>query len=557
MNERSRVTGTRICVWLRAGVLALAGAAVAASSVGARAQSQLPYPNPPGGAPPSAPASAPPNAPPASSVNGVYQDAASSACDSKGGFSLNVGGFSPALCKAETMETTGTGTGSSTTNKCFPEGGVDTFLVGQQGNTCYYCLPVNFPANLNVIVVPMDAGQSAYKQGFTCAVAESDGCYMTCDGYGPFNPPAGVTLAPPVNFGGTGQTQKLKLYVTNTPDPCYPAGPKNYNACDYPNLARPAGCVCSTTPAPAKASMTLTPTQNLTPSEADFNNRLLADAQTLLQNAGRISKAMTDAMNPATHNNVGINVALMSAFGALGKTMALVAQQYKLAAAANAAATAAEQAAALEIAGEAAAESATLASEAEQVAGEAAQAGAAPAGGPVGTPGGAPVNAPMGTAGGTAGAGYMEDALLTAKATLPPQGVLPICGVLSCARLAEILQVNAPWLKAFGAVDSGPMGSTPAQMIAGLQKMGITAQLGSGTSSAMTNMMNQVRAGTPVIAGVYLWGSKTPLLHAVVVEGIEEQAGVMGLKIYDPQGWFYWQPIKTFEKFFTEVFVHS
>jgi hypothetical protein len=27
------------------------------------------------------------------------------------------------------------------------------------------------------------------------------------------------------------------------------------------------------------------------------------------------------------------------------------------------------------------------------------------------------------------------------------------------------------------------------------------------------------------------------------------------LKIYDPMGWIYWQPIKTFEKYFTEEFV--
>jgi hypothetical protein len=44
-------------------------------------------------------------------------------------------------------------------------------------------------------------------------------------------------------------------------------------------------------------------------------------------------------------------------------------------------------------------------------------------------------------------------------------------------------------------------------------------------------------------------------LHAVVVEGLETRAGALGLKIYDPAGDTYWQPLSTFRKFFTGEFV--
>jgi len=296
MTERSQVASKSICVWLQMGALALA-ALLAAQ---ARAQTQMPYPNPPGGVPASPPASPPQSAPTVPSVNGVYQDAASNACDSKSGFSLNVGGFSPAFCKAETMETTGTG---AEANKCFPIGGGDTFLVGQKGNTCYYCqsLPVSPYLNLNWIVVPMDAGNAAYKQGFACAMAESDSCYMTCDGSGPFNPPAGVTLMPPVNFGGTGQTQQLKAFVTNTPDPCYPAGPKNYDVCDYPNLARPAGCECTKSPGPAPAVLEQQPS-NTTPktsssARAGTCSSLFALLRTATFTSNQVSYLTQDVFN--------------------------------------------------------------------------------------------------------------------------------------------------------------------------------------------------------------------------------------------------------------------
>ena len=567
------MTGARICVRLQMGVLVLA--AILAAKAGA--QTQMPYPNPPGGVPASPPASPPPSAPTVPSVNGVYQDAASNACDSKGGFSLNVGGFSPAFCKAETMETTGTGTETTTATKCFPEGGGDTFLVGQKGNTCYYCqsIPSSPYLNLNWIVVPMDAGLSAYKQGFACAVAESDSCYMTCDGSGPFNPPAGVTLMPPANFGGTGQTQKLKGFVTNTPDPCYPAGPKNYYVCDYPNLARPAGCECSTVPTAQKPQPAVKPTTNTPAAPAlqaasDFSDQMRAAAETMLQNAGRISKAMTDSMDVRTHNNVGINVMLMANLGALGKEIGFVAQQYQAIAAAKVAASAAEQGAILQIASESAAQSGALASEAEQIAGEAGTAttGAAPTGV-------APTSAPMGMGTNLLGdLPYMEGMQYLGPSAIASQGDLPICSVLSCLKLAQLLGKNVPSLRML-STGTTLEGLNPVQMVAALQRVGINAQATSAATqqAAQTALSNLVNQGQPLIAGIYIEGVEAvakataaaaaaggkyePALHSVVIEGVRVQGKTTGFLIYDPAGWYYLQEASMFFKYYSGVIVHA
>jgi hypothetical protein len=249
-NQSPRQTAKRICAWAQAAALALA----ACMAAGAGAQ-QSPYPNPPGGAAQAgAPASAPMGDEFASGVSGVYQDAASGACDAKNGSSPNVDGYNPAFCRKSIMSTTvTTRTANRNGGKCDPIGGQDTTLAGQAGNTCYYCQQDVYSAGTNVIVVAQDAGDAAYKQGFVCAVAESDPCYLMCAGPQAFVPPPGVTQMPPADWGvkPTGpQPMKFEQGISNAPDPCYPAGPKQYNACDYPNLPRPAGCECSKTPQP-------------------------------------------------------------------------------------------------------------------------------------------------------------------------------------------------------------------------------------------------------------------------------------------------------------------
>jgi hypothetical protein len=497
----------------------------------------------------------------------VYQDSFSSSCDEKSHGSLAEDSPDPAVCFAMPAEN----------GKCNSIGGEGSTFAGQSGDSCYYCQ--QRPQG-NVIVVPNESGgaaYAAYQQGYQCSANPADSCYLTCYGPGTFKPPPGTTLkagsgnseTPPSGNGGpppikneNARSPLVGHLIYDAPDACHPAGVEQYNVCDYPNLPRPAGCTCSSAAQPAKPAAQPTKPQAAPPLQAasDFSDKLAADAETVLQSAGRISKAMTDAMDVTKHNNVGINVMLMSSLGALGKTMSLVAQQYKALAAASSAVAAAEQTPILEIAGESAAESGTLASEAEQAAAQAAKAGSASTGTAVGTPAGTP----MGTLGGgmVGLLPYQEGMTYLGKSFIQTVGDLPYCGVLSCARLGQLLQANAPLAKAFEAVQVGAEGSTPAQMAAGLKQMGIDAQIATGTTAAAT-MAKLLGQGKPLIAGVEIFGpGGTPVvgtsgLHAVVIEGAESIGNVPGFKIYDPAGWYYWQPVTTFFKYFSGVIVHT
>jgi hypothetical protein len=549
MTKSSRVSGAKICVWFQAGALAAAGLAVVASgAVGARAQTTAPatdtFAN---------------NSSPAA----VYQDEYSSSCDEKNGASLAMDSPDPARCFDLPAATNG---------KCTSIGGEGSTLAGQTGNICHYCQGTG-PLPGNEIVVPNESGgaaTAAYQQGYVCSANPGDSCYLTCYGTKKFTPPTGTTLkagtpgegGPPPIKNANARSPLVGHLIFDVPDACHPAGVEQYNVCDYPNLPRPPGCTCSSAAQPAKPAAQPTKPQAAPPLQAasDFSDKLAADAETVLQNAGRISKAMTDAMDVTKHNNVGINVMWMSSLGALGKTMSLVAQQYKALAAASNAVAAAEQTPILEIAGEAAAESGTLASEAEQAAAQAAKAGSAS----TGTAVGAPAGTPMGTLGGgmVGLLPYQEGMTYLGKSFIQTVGDLPYCGVLSCARLGQLLQANAPLAKAFEAVQVGAEGSTPAQMAAGLEKMGIDAQIATGTTAAAT-MAKLLGQGKPLIAGVEIFGpGGTPAvgtsgLHAVVIEGAETIGNVPGFKIYDPAGWYYWQPVTTFFKYFSGVIVHT
>jgi hypothetical protein len=420
----------------------------------------------------------------------------------------------------------------------------------QQGNTCYYCQAINPP--IDGIIVPMDQVGAADNQGFRCGEDQADACMAICSGGSTYSPPPGTKVegggpglpptpapkqgGPPPNYAPrTGPPP-----VAGASNPCLPFGPGGYDYCANPPGTQPAGCQCSKQ-TPGEPQRQPAPGQ----SAAAMNQKLLADAQTILLNAGKISKEMTDAMDVTKHNNVGIGVAVGAYFGAAGKLMGVVAQEYKLLAAAKAIA-AAQKAPIVQIADEAAAESGTLVSQAEQTIAQAGKTGATP----TGTPGGLPLGsgAPSGIAGGT---NYQTGMVLKGVAGMPSQGELPICGVLSCARVAQILQKNVPSLRVL-STGIGPEGLTPQQIAAALQRVGVNGQVGSG----MTNMMNQVRAGKPVIAGIYTTGSTASPLHAVVIEGLEKQGGVAGVNIYDPAGWYYWQPIKAFQTYFTGDFVN-
>jgi hypothetical protein len=424
-----------------------------------------------------------------------------------------------------------------------------------EGETCYYCKAINPP--IVGIIVPMDEVGAAESQGWGCGEDQADACMAVCYGGSTYTPPLGAE----VKGGGPGLPPTPKPAQGGPPpgykpqpgppeparlapggSPCEPFGPGGYNYCANPAGTQPAGCVCSQKPQPAvKPTRPGAADPNLQ-AASDFSDKLRADAETILQGAGRISKAMTDAMDVTKHNNVGINVAVGAYFGSVGKLMGTVAQEYKTLAAANAIA-AAQKAPIVQIADEAAAESTTLAGQAEQTV---AQAGKTP----VGTPGGTPLGS--GIAPNTGGTGYQTGMVLKGVAGAPGQGELPICGVLSCARVAEILKKDVPTLRML-STGIGPEGLTAAQIAKALQRVGINGQVGTG----MTNMMNQVRAGKPVIAGLYTTGSADSPLHAVVIEGLETVDKVPGVNIYDPAGWYYWQPIKALQTYFTGDFVSA
>jgi hypothetical protein len=430
------------------------------------------------------------------------------------------------------------------------------------GETCYYCKAIDPP--IVGIIVPMDEVAAAESQGWGCGGDQTDACMAICRGGSTYTPPLGGEVkgggpglpptpkppqgGPPPNYKPQpGPPEPSQLPPGGTP--CEPFGPGGYNYCANPAGTQPAGCVCSQQtprqPAPSQPA----PQQ----SAAAANQKLLADAQAILQNAGKISKQMTDAMDVTKHNNVGIGVAVGACFGAAGKLMGMVAQEYKVIAAANAIAVA-QKAPIVQIADEAAAESTTLAGQAEQTI---AQAGKTPVSGPGGGPVGSPGETPFGS--GTPGGGgidYQEGMVFKGVAGAPAQGEIPICGVLSCQRIAQLLNKNVPTLRLL-STGIGPKGLTPQQIVAALARIGIKATVGPGATKAeaFTNMMDQVRKGNPVIAGLYSTGSASSPLHAVVIEGLEDQAGVTGLSIYDPAGWQYWQPITSLQKYFTGEFV--
>ncbi len=277
------------------------------------------------------------------------------------------------------------------------------------------------------------------------------------------------------------------------------------------------------------------------PSDPDMANQFLLDAQTLLQNAGRISKSMTDAMDVTKHNNVGISVALMSAFGAIGKGIGLAAQQYKALAVAGAVA---QDAPLLQMGGAAATESGVMANEVSQLESQIASSGAA----------GMAQDIPA----------FMEDAVIESTPNLPPQGALPTCTVLACARLSQLLGRNTQLMEVFEKIkpnirlETSPTGEvyaagglTPSAVASALDKIGIKAQVEKG----MEAMMDTVRAGNPVIGNVFTAGPGSGSAHALVVEGIETRGTVEGLQIYDPMGFNFWQPASTFEKHFTGLFI--
>jgi hypothetical protein len=220
-----------------------------------------------------------------SSTPPVYQDSFSNNCDKTNNQSLNVDGYNPAICEKLT---------TPTPQDCLSNPAETGYaLVKQQGNACYFCEQPVPPAKYHVIV-PEDLATAVYQQAkgaLYCGRTAADPCYWECYGnVPPVVPTAGVTPMPPAEFGVTGQNPptKFQLRISNTDDdPCYPAGPKNYNVCDYPNLKRPPGCNCSKTPAPQAAKapkpQPKTTTTSQAPDEGTYLQGIVDGIGTCLQ----------------------------------------------------------------------------------------------------------------------------------------------------------------------------------------------------------------------------------------------------------------------------------
>jgi hypothetical protein len=94
-------------------------------------------------------------------------------------------------------------------------------VVAHQGETCYYCAPMNPPAALNI---PMDQVENASKQGYLCGESPVDpNCMAVCtvefSTTTKYVPPTPQVVVPPLQNGQA------------TSDPCHP----------YYNLSTAAG----------------------------------------------------------------------------------------------------------------------------------------------------------------------------------------------------------------------------------------------------------------------------------------------------------------------------
>ncbi len=288
-------------------------------------------------------------------------------------------------------------------------------LVAHISETCYYCAANNPPV---VLRVPMDQVELASRQNFSCGEDPTDNCFALCSSEGA----VGLYIPPSSQPSGGNQSSQSQPAPSGTPcEPNYdmstPAGraaaqanaAQTMAACNaYRCQHNPELAVCSTLtlkgsvqatnviPSPPQGS-SKTP-----PANDPFANQMLADAQSILLSAGKISKEMTDSMDVTKHNNVGIGVIVGSYFGAAGKMMGVVANSYKLLAAASSTVAAAQKAPLLQIAKVAATESETLAGQAATTASKLEQTGEA-----AGATGGASMGAPWGS-----GANYLEDAVI-------------------------------------------------------------------------------------------------------------------------------------------------
>ena len=236
MNERSREAGKRICVWLQAGALVLALAAIAASGIGARAQGQTQAVAQSSGQSVDEFAN---NSSPAT----VYQDAYSSNCDEKNGTSLAMDSPDPARCFDR----------PAANGQCSSIGGEDSTFAGQTGNLCHYCQGTGpLPGTKSWCRTVRWRRNGSVSAG-VCVLGEPRGqllpdllrhekVYTACGN--DFEGRHWRRRRPATDQERQRAVALVGHLIMDVPDACHPAGVEQYNVCDYPNLPRPAGCTC-------------------------------------------------------------------------------------------------------------------------------------------------------------------------------------------------------------------------------------------------------------------------------------------------------------------------
>ncbi len=120
----------------------------------------------------------------------VFEDSASDSCEEQNA-NNPFAGMNPLVCKGEMMPTAGRGVCN------FP--GMQP--IKQEGNTCFYCLPLNPP--IVGVILPIDLAGLAEEQGFRCGADQADACMLICTGTGTLTLPPGVrrVSGPPENPG--------------------------------------------------------------------------------------------------------------------------------------------------------------------------------------------------------------------------------------------------------------------------------------------------------------------------------------------------------------------
>jgi hypothetical protein len=98
-------------------------------------------------------------------------------------------------------------------------------LLKQEGNTCYFCQPLDPP--INGVIVPIDQLNQARIEGFRCGVDQADpNCMAVCTreyGSGPYIPPGGSNQIPqpnqPLSSGAQNETLSASCGCADSNNP--------------------------------------------------------------------------------------------------------------------------------------------------------------------------------------------------------------------------------------------------------------------------------------------------------------------------------------------------